>query len=207
MALEFKTTLAKIFQVGARVDDAPAAPRERRDGPRRPSHQTALIEWNDATRGEQAMAGRLENRSRRGFGVRTPRQIPAGKTILVTPEEEAPIKAVVRHCSTDEKGWYLGVELVPHEKRRSDREPIHCTARVTCTRNGRGDDLDVIIKDASEGGLQLESHEPLSVNQVIEVSHLSSNREGIVTYCRPQEDAYRIGIQFVGGARCEDRLN
>lgn len=207
MAVELRTALAKIFQVGARVADEPEVPPKRRNGPRRPSHQTALVEWNDIARGEQAIAGRLDNRSRRGFGIRTPRQIAAGKTILVTPENEAPIKAIVRHCSTNETGWYLGVELVPHDKRRSDREPIHCAAKVTCTRDGRRDDLDVIIKDASEGGLQLESYEPLDVDQLIEVSHLSSSRQGIVAYCRPRGDAYRVGIQFVGGARCGARVN
>jgi hypothetical protein len=207
MALELRNTLARIFRVRQVVAERSAALREKRDGTRRPSHQTALVEWQDIEKGDQALAGRLENRSRRGFGIRAPRQIAAGKTILVTPEDEAPIKAVVRHCSSIENGWYLGVELVPREKRRSDREPMHCVARITCTRAGRTDDLDIIIKDASEGGLQLESPEPLAVDQVIEVSHLNSSREGLVAYCEQRDEAYRIGVQFIGGAWHKDPFN
>ena len=207
MALQLKNTLARIFQVLTPVSDSEGLAVERRDSSRRPSYQTALVEWHDMEKGEQALAGRLENRSRTGFGLHTPRRIAKGKAILVTPEEERPIKAIVRNCSADESGWYIGVELVPHEKRRIDREPMHYAARVTCTRGGRGGDLDVIIKDASEGGLQLESPVPLVVDQRIEVSHLSASREGVVAHCNPHDDAYRLGIQFIGPARPADRVN
>ena len=181
MALQLKNTLARIFQVLTAVPDSEGLAVERRDGPRRPSYQTALVEWHDMEKGEQALAGRLENRSRPEFGLHTPRRIAEGKAILVTPEEEGPIKAIVRNCTADESGWHIGAELVPHERRRSDREPMHHAARVTCTRGGRRGDLDVIIKDASEGGLQLESPVPL--------------------------DGYRLGIQFIGAARPADRVN
>ncbi len=207
MALLLKNTLARIFQVLTPVSNSEGLAVERRDGPRRPSYQTALVEWHDMEKGDQALAGRLENRSRKGYGLRTPRRIAKGKTILVTPEDEGPVKAIVRHCSTVESGWYIGVELVPHESRRSDREPMHYAARVTCTRGGRGGDLDVIIKDASEGGLQLESPVPLAVDQRIEVSHLSASREGVVAHCNPHDDADRIGLQFIGPARPAVRVN
>ena len=99
------------------------------------------------------------------------------------------------------------MELVPHEKRRIDREPMHYAARVTCTRGGRGGDLDVIIKDANEGGLQLESPVPLAVDQRIEVFHLSASREGVVAHCNAHDNGYRLGIQFIGAARPVDRVN
>jgi PilZ domain len=199
MALPLKDALARIFRPPA----APlpqAASRERREDRRMPMRQTVLVEWQDLEKGDQAFAGRLENRSRKGFGIRGPRLLPRGKTILITPEQESPVKGVVRHCASGEGGFYLGVELIRNDRRRSDREPMYCSAQITCTRAGRRADLAVIIRDASEGGLQLESPEPVKVEQLIEISHLGSYREGVVTHCNEVDDGYRIGVQFVGPA-------
>jgi hypothetical protein len=158
------------------------------------------VEWDDLDEGAQAFAGILENRSAKGFGIRGPRLIPRGKTILIWAEQEAAVKAVVRHCASGAGGFYLGVEIIPRDKRRNDREPMYCAAKISCTREGRRDNLPVIIRDASETGLQLESHEPLAVDEVIEVSHLGSYRQGTVTHCQQDDECYRIGVQFIGPA-------
>ena len=202
MALRIKDTLAQIFRSPARPE-FDVAPPERRASARKPAFQTVLVEWEDLERGAQAFAGRLENRSEKGLGIRGPRLLPRGKTIRVSTEEEATVKAVVRHCSAGPGGFYLGAEVVPVDKRRSDREPMYCAAQISCTRNGRRDDLPVVIRDASETGLQLESPEPLSTHEVIEISHLGSSREGTITYCRSDTDSYRIGVHFIGPARDE----
>lgn len=199
MALRFKDTLARIFQPPA-TEESEVSPRERRAGPREPAFQTVLVEWDDMQKGPQAFAGRLENRSAKGLGIRGPRPIPRGKTILVSTEEEPAVKAVVRHCISGAGGFYLGVEVVLRDNRRSDREPMHCAAEISCTRQGRRDDLPVIIRDASESGLQLESPEPLSTEEVIEISHLGSYRQGAVTHCRRVDECYRIGVHFIGPA-------
>ncbi len=202
MPLGLRSTLARIFRVHEPEAPLPK-PQERRDGPRMPSHQTALVEWQDMEKGEQAVAVRVENQSRNGYAIRAPRLIAIGKTVLITPEDEAPIKAVVRHCASGVGGWRLGVELVPKDRRRFDREPMYCAAELSCTRAGRGDDWPVIIRDASEGGLQIESPEPLTLEQVIEVTHLGASRQGVVMHCRAAEDGYRIGVQFIGPAHPE----
>ena len=200
MPLRFKETLAKIFQPPAMPEDR-EPPRERRSSQRRRAFQTVLVEWEDIDKGVQAFAGRMENRSASGLGIRGPRRIPRGKTILVSAEEESPIKAVVRHCASGVGGFYLGAKVIPRDKRRSDREPMYCAAEISCTREGRRDGLPVIIRDANENGVQLESHEPLSADEVIEVPHLGSYRQGTVTYCRRGDDeCYRIGVQFIGPA-------
>ncbi len=196
MALRIKDTLAQIFHPPAE-DSAP--PPERRASPRTPAFQTVLVEWEDLEKGYQAFAGRLENRSEKGLGIRGSRLLPRGKTILVSIEEERTVKAVVRRCTSGDGGFYLAAEVIPVDKRRSDREPMYCTARISCTRDARRD-LPVIIRDASEDGIQVESHEPLSIAEVIEVSHLGSFREGRITYCRQDGDSYRMGVQFVGPA-------
>jgi len=203
MALRFKDTLARIFQPPATPEPA-GPPRERRSGPRKPAYQAVLVEWEDLEKGAQAFAGRLESRSAKGMGIRGPRLIPRGKAILVSAEEGPTVKAVVRHCASGVGGFYLGAEIILRDKRRSDREPMYCAAKISCTREGRRDDLPVIIRNASEAGLQLESHEPLSADEVIEVSHLGSYREGRVTNCRRDDDCYRIGVQFLGPAWQED---
>jgi hypothetical protein len=170
MPLRFKDTLARIFQPPA-TPEPEESPRDRRSAPRKPAFQTVLVEWEDLEKGTQAFAGRLENRSAKGLGIRGPRLIPRGKTILVSTEEEPTVKAVVRHCASGVGGFYLGAEVILRDKRRSDREPMHFAAKVSCTREGRRDDLPVIIRDASETGLQLESPEPLARDEVIEISH------------------------------------
>ncbi len=202
MPLRIKDTLAQIFRPPTTPQHA-GPPRERRSGPRKPEYQTVLVEWEDLEKGSQAFAGRLENRSAKGFGIRGPRLIPQGKTILVSTEEEPTVTAVVRHCASGNGGFFLGVEVIPRDKRRSDREPMYCAAKISCTREGRRDDLPVIIRDASETGLQLESPEPLLADEVIEVSHLGSYRQGMVTHCHRDEDSYRIGLQFLGPALAE----
>lgn len=195
MALRLKDTLAQIFQPPAKEEGPP----ERRASERKPASETVLVEWEDLEKGHQAFAGRLENRSEKGLGIRGPRLLPRGKAILVSIEEERTVKAVVRHCASGDGGFYLAAEIIPLDKRRGDREPMYCTARISCTRDARRD-LPVIIRDASEDGIQVESHEPLSIAEVIEVSHLGSFREGTITYCRQEGDSYRIGVQFVGPA-------
>lgn len=202
MALRFKDTLARIFQPPA-TEEQRDPPRERRAAPRKPAFQTVLVEWEDVEKGPQAFAGRLENRSAKGLGIRGPRLVPRDKTILVSTEEEPNVKAVVRHCVSSAGGFYLGVEVIRRDKRRNDREPMHYAAEISCTRKGRRADLPVIIRDASEKGLQLESPEPLSRDEVIEISHLGSYRQGTVTYCRQVDECYRIGVQFIGPARPE----
>jgi hypothetical protein len=158
------------------------------------------VEWEDLEKGTQAFAGRLENRSAKGLGIRGPRLIPRGKTILVSAEEEPTVKAVVRHCASGVGGFYLGAEVIVRDKRRTEREPMYFAAKISCTREGRRDDLPVIIRDASETGLQLESPEPLAADEIIEISHLSSYREATVTHCKRDDDSYRIGVQFIGPA-------
>lgn len=202
MALRFKDTLARIFRPPA-TEEQGDPPHERRSGSRKPTFQTVLVEWEDMEKGSQAFAGRLENRSAKGLGIRGPRLIPRGKTILVSTEEEATVKAVVRHCVSGAGGFYLGAEVILRDKRRSDREPLHYAAEISCTREGRRDDLPVIIRDASESGLQLESPEPLSTDEIIEISHLGSYRQGIVTHCGPVDECYRIGVHFIGPALSE----
>lgn len=204
MALRIKDTLAQIFRTPAPREDS-GPPSKRRTNLRKPAFETVLVEWEDLVKGRQAFAGRLVNRSEKGLGIRGPRLLPRGKTILVSTEEETTLKAVVRHCVSGDGGFYLGVEVIPVDKRRSDREPMYCAARISCTREGRRDDLPVIIRDASETGVQLESPEELSPEELIEVSHLGSFREGTITYCRQVGDSYRIGVHFIGPARQEGR--
>lgn len=115
------------------------------------------------------------------------------------------LKAVVRRCESSDEGFYLGVEVVARDKRRSDREPMYCAAKISCTRKGRRDDLPIIIRDASETGLQVESPEPLPAHEVIEISHLGSYRQGTVVHCQQDGDCYRIGVQFIGPALLERR--
>ena len=202
MPLQFKETLARIFRPPAPRERA-GTPLERRLASRRPAYQTVLVEWEDLEKGAQAYAGRLENRSAKGLGIRGPRLIPPGKTILVSAEEGPAIKAVVRHCASGPGGFYLGTEIIPREQRRSDREPMYCAAKISCTREGRRDDLSVVIRNASETGLQLESPEPLSAEELIEISHLGSYRQGTVTHCQRDKECYQIGVQFIGPARHE----
>jgi hypothetical protein len=80
---------------------------------------------------------------------------------------------------------------------------MYCAAEISCTREGRSDGLPVIIRNASETGVQLESHEPLPVDEVIEISYLGSYREGTVTHCRRDDERFRIGVQFIGPACLE----
>jgi hypothetical protein len=81
---------------------------------------------------------------------------------------------------------------------------MHFAAEISCTREGRRDDLPIIIRDASDSGLQLESPEPLAPDEVIEISHLGSYRQGTVTHCRQEDECYRIGVHFIGPALPEN---
>lgn len=200
MPLRIKDALAQIFRSPVTAGEEGDPPPERRGISRKPEFQTVLVEWEDSEKGSQVFAGRLENRSEKGLGIRGPRLLPRGKMILVSSEEDKTVKAVVRRCVAGAGGFYLGAEVIAVEKRRSDREPMYCAARISCTRAGRRDDLPVLIRDASESGVQLESHEPLSKEELIELSHLGSFREGTVNYCRRDGDSYRIGVQFIGPA-------
>ena len=138
--------------------EAPEVPEDARTEERAAATERALLEWLDESGERCAQIAWVADRSMDGVGVRSPHPLPPGAPVLITIGEDAPLKAMVRHCISDEDDWRIGLKVIRHEKRRFDRTPIEGEALVVWQspahgrRESPGQTLDV-----GEGGLGLRA--------------------------------------------------
>lgn len=178
---------------------------EHRAGDRTSSAERALVEWIDEEGERHAEIAWVCDRSKEGMGLRSPYRLDAGSPVLITLGEEAPAKAMVRHCQADHGDWRIGLKLIRHEQRRFDRTPIQGEATVIWQSPSHGrQEVRVRILDVGEGGLGLSGESRIPVQSTVSIIHDGWQRFGSVTHGHTDGERYVFGIQFAGPPRPQE---
>lgn len=169
---------------------------------RSPCAERALLEWIDGADERHAEIAWVADRSADGLGLSSPYRLEPGWPVLVTLSEEAPVKAMVRHCEADHGDWRAGLKIVHKERRRYDRALSSGQATVVWqsgTHSRR--EVRARILDVSEGGVGLSGEAAIPAQTPVCIIHDGWQRFGSVTHGRAEGERYVFGVQFAGPPR------
>jgi len=185
-----------LFGEGRREDD------EQRRQERTACSERALVEWLDESDERRAEIAWICDRSADGLGVQSPFRLEPGWPVLVTFSNEAPVKAMVRHCKAEREDFRSGLKIIRHERRRHDRSLARGHATVTWESGGVGERRTrARILDVSEGGVGLSGEAPIPEQTAVCIVHDGWQRFGSVTHGRTEGERYVFGVQFAGPPR------
>ena len=196
--------------LGARPVDvsAPTTP-ERRDNLREPTDEQATLSWiGDSESGERSEACRqiiqIRDHSENGLGVLMDSELPVGKSVrIVAAGREA--FGVVRHCNAVDDGYFTGIVLVNHEKRRFERNPNQEPATLRLSRPVEGcDQCSVMILNSTPYGLQVRASMPIPDRASVKVTHADWQCLGSICYSKGADDGYIAGIHLIGRLFTDD---
>ena len=168
---------------------------------RRPCSDRALVEWIDEEDVRHAEIAWVSDRSADGLGISSPYRLEPGWAVLVTLSEEAPVKAMVRHCEADHGDWRTGLKIVHRERRRHDRALSRGQATVVFQQGLQSRQVRARILDVSEGGIGLSGEIAIPEQTPVNIEHDGWQRIGTVTHGRAEGERYVFGVQFVGPPR------
>jgi len=169
----------------------------RRRQPRREISQAGTLMWNGHSNGRQVEVVRVEDVSVHGMGLRLARPIPVGQTVWFEPSSGAMIKGVIRHCKEQDGQYAAGLVRVENERRRTERQPVRGTGILDWYGPaGKTSSTPVLVRDASEFGLQLSAADPVPVGCVTRLTGEAIGCLGTVCYCTSADDGYLVGLHF-----------
>ena len=181
---------------------APARPEHRQE-PRAATDIEATLRWMPDGEGEERTVRcreliRIRDQSENGVGALIDSELPVGLSVrVVAPSlDEA---GVVRHCQAVEQGYFVGVVLVKHEKRRFERLPNREPALLHLSRGtGGSDPWPVTILNATPYGVQVAASARIPDHTRVKVVHADWQCLGSVCYSKAAEDGYIAGIHLIG---------
>ena len=196
------TLIRDLFSPDAPEPSPPSKP-ERRDQPRVPTDRQATVTWVAGGEDEERSAPcrqliRIRNQSENGVGVLIDPELPVGQSVRIVAAglDEA---GVVRHCRAVEDGYFAGIVLVKHERRRFERLPYREPALLRLSRSMEGrDQWPVTILNATPYGVQVGASARIPDSTRVKVVHADWQCLGSVCYSKPADDAYIAGIHLSG---------
>ena len=202
------TLIRDLF--GGRSADAyaPTTP-ERRDSLREPADEQATLSWiGDSESGEGSQACRqiiqIRDHSENGVGVLMDSELPMGQSVRIVSVRREEF-GVVRHCDAVEDGYFAGIVLVKHEKRRFDRNPCQEPATLRLSRPIEGrDECNVMILDSTPYGLRVRASVPIPIRASVKVTHADWQCLGSICYSKSTADGYVAGIHLIGRLFTDD---
>ena len=202
------TLIHDLLGVDSPDASAPSHP-ERRDGPRDPAHEEAVLSWTaDSDGNERTEPCRqfihILDHSENGVGVLTDSELSVGQSVRIAKADLDEF-GVVRHCDTVQGGYFTGIVLVKHENRRFERHPRQepATLRLTHPVEGRNQ-CDVMILNSTPYGVQVQASVPISNHATVQVIHPDWRCLGSVCYSKRVDDGYIAGIQLIGRLFTDD---
>jgi hypothetical protein len=143
-----------------------------------------MLTWNGSQADRQFEQVEVENVSVHGLGLRAARYVAVGQTVWFEPEER--------------DGYFqMGLIRVETERRRVERQPVRGAGNLDWYGAGaKACTTPVLVRDASEFGLQLSALDPVPVGCVVRLSGDSLECVATVCYCVRTGDEYRIGLHF-----------
>jgi hypothetical protein len=192
----------KDFVPDQALSDEKALADNHRAEERRACVERALLEWIDEEDTRHAEIAWVSNRSKDGLGINSPFRLEPGWAVLATLSEEAPLKAMVRHCEPDQGGFRTGLKIVRRERRRHDRTLVRGHATVVFQHGVQSRrQVRARILDVSEGGIGLSGETAIPEQTPVSIEHDGWQRMGTVTHGRAEGERYVFGVQFVGPPR------
>lgn len=179
----------------------PERPEDRRRFPRTETNATALLQWIDQDDQDRAECAYIGDVSAGGCRLRLAHPLEPGWPVLITPQGKPPFKGVIRHSRPEGEGWAVGVKLIRNDRRRVDRRPLSCPASMRWYEGSDECESDVMIRNASEGGVQIVCPHTVATGIVVTLSHEGWLRPATVCYSKQQGEEYVMGLQFTGMAR------
>ena len=192
---------------GLKPPPAPAAPPERRREVRVAATLQVTLRWLDGDDQDQVAKGVLENISPNGFGIRTTAKLEEGMTVWITRPDSPALKSVVRHVQTSDEFYVLGCARIQSERRREDRVPAEGSALLRWTgAQGQTKTTEVLIRNVSTEGVQVESSETVLSNQIARLIGAAVECTGAVRYCVPRNQTFLVGLFLIGKAQRKESL-
>ena len=169
----------------------------RRRQPRRPVSEAGTLTWNGSQADRQFEQVDVENVSVHGLGLRSARYLPVGQTVWFEPTSGPVVKGVVRHCKEQDGHFAIGVIRVETEHRRVERQVVRGAGNLDWYGDGaKACTTPVLVRDASEFGLQLSALDPVPVGRIVRLSGEALECVATVCYCVRIDDEYRLGLHF-----------
>ena len=140
----------------------------------------------------------IEDISETGVGFSSPLELKVGQTVWVSTEGSPRCKAVVRHVREATTGYFVGVIRVLMDRRRTDRIPAGGKGRLHWGAPTGGQmEADVVVRDTSDTGLQLQVPDSVPILAVVRVEGRSGDCFGSTCYCEPYQDQYLVGLHVI----------
>ena len=186
--------------LGKRWFTATGSGAERRNSQRQPSDEESVnLEWRDDEGEWRVEPADACDESKNGLGLLTEFRFRPGQVVYVLREEAKPLQASVCHARLAGESYHVGLAVIPRERRRVERTTATGEASLHWT-SATGTPLSVRanVRNVSEGGIQVESGEPMDEGVVIRIRGSNVECLGSVRYCAPRGKTYYLGLQMIG---------
>ena len=171
---------------------------ERRIQPRLAANEPGRVEW--LTDGQEHLGEsiNIEDLSETGVGFASPLDLKVGQTVWVSTDGSPRCKAVVRHTHEKDSAYFVGVIRVLMDRRRIDRRPAGGKGRLHWGATTGGQCVaDVVVRDTSDHGLQLQVPDAVPLLCVVRVEGRAGNCFGSTCYCEPYQGEYLVGLHVI----------
>ena len=171
---------------------------ERRTQPRLTADEPGRVEWLTDDQEPLGEDINIEDISETGVGFSSPLELKVGQTVWVSTDGSPRCKAVVRHTRTGTDGYFVGVIRVPMDRRRIDRRPAGGRGRLHWGAVTGGQlEANVVVRDTSDYGLQLQIPDPVPIQCVVRVEGRAGDCFGSTCYCEPYQGEYLVGLHVI----------
>ena len=171
---------------------------ERRVQPRLTANEPGRVEW--LTNDQEPLGAHIdiEDISETGVGFISPSAFKVGQTVWVSAEGSPRCQGVVRHTRTGADDYFVGVIRVMIDRRRIERRPAGGRGRLHWGAVSGGQlEANVVVRDTSDYGLQLQVPEPVPIQSVVRVEGRAGECFGSTCYCEPYQGEYLVGLHVI----------
>lgn len=188
--------------------DAQQDGAELRKDPRIRTDAQAKIEWFDENGVCRSERVTIRDTSSHGVAFTVSEEFPVDQTVWIESDANQITKTVVRHTAPKGRDFLTGAYRVDKERRRTDRFPVAGEAVLHWGDSQVGPcDTPVIVRNATEFGLQVECAVPLPVGTIVQLLGDELQCDGSTCYCHEAGDKFTIGLHLVRQAYHRNALD
>lgn len=212
MANSISNLLGKLLKRDTEVPGVPEEPETSMDDLRKEQRTEAdvavRIEWFDENGVCRSEPANIKDSSIHGMAFTVAEEFPVDQTLWVETANGAITKTVVRNAAPSGRGYRIGAYRVDQERRRTDRFPAAGNASIHWGDPHVGPcDTPVVVRNATEFGLQIECAVPLPIGTIVQVQGDELQCDGSTCYCRDTGDGFVIGLHLVRKAYSRNSLD